>query len=529
MSEFSIDLTNTKKRKRLSQHWHWLANIVIAAAWLWLFRSIYPHLTIIFTREDFRTNQLLLLGIIALVGWRWRKQPNNTSTTINPAPRAHPAPLILAFGGALGFILLQHWFNINTIAAALFGLASYGLMGLWLPPQRWRNGIWAALLFIGCLPFGDFIQVFIGYPMRIATAAFVRDLLAAAGATSIGIETILVFENGISQIDVPCSGVKSLWTGMLFLIAATWVEKRALSWRWLGVALLFGLGLALANALRVFILVLIGQVVGWPQTAEILHVPLGVIGFVAACGMALGLLRLLPITSPNLSVTARYANPNHSFLLMFGVMTLALLSHLAPPFNPTAYGNAATASQQAQPALNFGPTIHTTPLQLRPGELDWLYQDGAEQVERVRFRYQPDTQAANDAAISGSMLIVGSHTWRAHHNPERCFENYGLATLSSMTHLITSNGADQALPMRILSLSNGKKDGQLSAAYWFQSADKSTDDYGTRLWAAFSLQKQPWVLVTILFDQPLDARAPNLSPFYLNVQQAAAAFVAQAP
>ncbi|MEI7469027.1 MAG: hypothetical protein WCL57_12505 [Chloroflexota bacterium] len=63
------------------------------------------------------------------------------------------------------------------------------------------------------------------------------------------------------------------------------------------------------------------------------------------------------------------------------------------------------------------------------------------------------------------MLIVASQTWQAHHNSKRCFENYGLSTLSSMTYLITSNGANQALPIRILSLINGKKDVQLSAAY----------------------------------------------------------------
>lgn len=493
----------------------------IGAAWLWVFRSIYPHLAIIFTREDFRTNQLLLLGVIGLVLWRWRDaNPDRTSGFALPAPRLRlrPAPFALMLVAGLGFIGLQHWLNINTIAATLFGFASYGLLGLWLSPHRWRSGIWAALLFIGTLPFGDFVQVFIGYPMRIATAAFVRDVVAAAGVASIGIETILVFENGISQVDVPCSGVKSLWTGFLFLIAATWIERRSLSWRWLWVAGLFALVLALVNALRVLILVLCGQVLGWQRLAEVLHVPLGVIGFVLACGLGLYLLRRLPAIAPSPATAPapdQPAPPRPMSWLAGCVAGLVALSHFFPPFVPS------TAAPSAARPLVLPPNLSASPLQLRPGELDWLYQDGAEQVERFRFSYpSASSDAAASPTITGSILLVRSQTWRAHHNPERCFENYGLAVQSSFTHVVATGNPAAPLPMRALLLSNGKKDGQRAAAYWFQSAAKSTDDYGTRLWAAFSLQKQPWVLVTILFDQPPDATSYRLSPFYLDVQQA---------
>ena len=98
-------------------------------------------------------------------------------------------------------------------------------------------------------------------------------------------------ENGVSQVDLPCSGVKSLWTGALFLIAATWIERRPLNLRWLGVAGIFGGLLLAANLARVAVLVLVGQVAGWPLAAEMIHVPLGVLGFVAACAAAVMLMR----------------------------------------------------------------------------------------------------------------------------------------------------------------------------------------------------------------------------------------------
>jgi exosortase O len=119
------------------------------------------------------------------------------------------------------YLVVERYLDINTLSACLFGLATYGLLGLWPEPRHWRQGLPAALLLIGALPFGEHMQTFVGFPMRILTAAIVRDGLAAAGVASVGLDTILVLENGVSQVDLPCSGVRSLWTGGLFLIAAT--------------------------------------------------------------------------------------------------------------------------------------------------------------------------------------------------------------------------------------------------------------------------------------------------------------------
>ena len=49
--------------------------------------------------------------------------------------------------------------------------------------------------------------------------------------------------------------------------------------------------LLVANLVRVAILVDIGLVADWRLLAEMLHVPLGVLGFVLACFMAVAMLR----------------------------------------------------------------------------------------------------------------------------------------------------------------------------------------------------------------------------------------------
>jgi exosortase O len=271
-----------------------MANIALACAalpaWLWFVRDLWPHLSVLATGEDFRTNQLLFAGIAALLLYRARRH-----SLVAPATPAMHLPGLLAFAlGAGGYVFSKRVLDVNTPAAVFAGLALYALLGAWLPAQRWLRGLPAALLLIGALPLGDFADVFIGYPLRAFTAGLVSSAFGAAGIAGIRADTILVFENGIAHVDVPCSGVKSLWTGGLFLLAATWIEQRAITWRWLLAAIAFALVLVMMNVLRVALLSLMGQVLGLRTFAEMLHVPLGVVAFAASCAAGWWLLQRAP-------------------------------------------------------------------------------------------------------------------------------------------------------------------------------------------------------------------------------------------
>ena len=112
-------------------------------------------------------------------------------------------------------------------------------MGFWMAPRNWWRGLPACLLLVVALPFGEQVQTFIGFPMRVTTAVLISDILALAGAEHLNVFTILLFENGVMQVDLPCSGVKSLWTGLLFLLAATCIERRPINLRWLMTVLVF--------------------------------------------------------------------------------------------------------------------------------------------------------------------------------------------------------------------------------------------------------------------------------------------------
>ena len=471
-----------------------LANAALVILWLFIYRPVFPYLAVIFSREEFRTNQIVLLGATILIVLQVRK--GDLQLSLDALPQRYPPALALALGGSSLFLLVERTLDINTLSASLFGLASYGLLGLWMSPPHWRGGLPAALLIIGALPFGEHMQTFVGYPVRILTAGIVREGLAAMGVHTVGVDTILVFESGISKVDLPCSGVKSLWTGGLFWLAATWIERRPIHLRWFLAAVGFAVLLLAANLGRVAVLVLVGQVAGWRLLAEMLHVPLGVLGFIGACATAVVLLRRLPAVPgdkvPGLAASVNgLPRPLWLAPVLGGVfLFMALL------YTP----RSQVALAQSSPTWRFPAEMGAELWPMTRGEREWLAEGGADSVERWRFQWRGHT---------GSMLFVTSTTWRAQHQPERCFQVYGLTIEQSYTHLV-----GPGFPIRLLSLSNGSENVRLSAAYWLQTADQATDDYATRIWADLGSQRQRWILVTIMFDEAVDPRLPEAEALY---------------
>lgn len=468
-----------------------VGNTVLIAAWLWLFVPLFPYLRLIFTNEDFRTSQLISLAIIGLLVRQW--QVGNLPIDLNQPAQLNRAPLGLMAVGAIGFLLNEWLLDVNTISSTLFALGTYGVLGLWMEPQRWRRGLPAALLLVGMLPYGHHMQTFIGYPMRIASAALVRDVLAVVGVATVGIDTILVLENGVSHIDSPCSGVQSLWTGAQFLLAATWLEERRLGVRWLFVLLILVVLLFISNFVRILALVVAGSVAGLPLLAEMLHVPLGVLGFVLACGVALwGLKRFVPQLPENqreeqsVIVNRRWLSAGLPILLVIGSFF---------------YTERQQTGLQFESA-SFSFPFETEPEPLTEWERQWLTKDGAESAERHTFTHNN---------LKGSMILVTSQTWRAHHKPERCFEVYGLPLGAAETSLVRPD-----FPLRELNLDNGR----YTASYWFQSAETTTDDYATRIWADLAPQRDRWVLVSMVFEG--EPESAELAPFYEMLHAAVA-------
>lgn len=463
-------------------------NMILLALWGWLYWAVFGYFRIIFSMEEFRTNQLLLVLVLGLFIIQFRKE--RWQPRLDVLPQIFWPGLSLVAIGSVLYLFSERYLDINTLSASLFGLATYGLLGLWISPRRWLAGLPAALLLIGTLPFGEHLQTFVGYPMRIATARIIQEGLQAAGVHSVGLDTILVFESGLAQVDIPCSGIKSLWTGMLFLIAATWIECSAINLRWFGIAALMGVLLFVANVARVGVLVFVGQVAGWELIAEFIHVPLGVLAFAVVCVVVLIIIRkqrTFKSRVPSLS--------NHNNSEEDSVKAAKRPVWLAPLLAVGIAGMALAYTPRPIPAMAqakidwvFPSALQVQENPLSPGLYAWVTQDGAEFADRWDFTWQDEPSQA-----SGKLTFVTSTTWRAQHHPDRCFEAHGITVESAQTVLFDENFSAQWVLV-----SGGPH--QATALYWLQTGNQATDDFATRIWSDLGSERQPWVLVTLLLD-----------------------------
>ncbi len=148
----------------------------------------------------------------------------------------------------------------------------------------------------------------------------------------------------------------------------------------------------------------------------------------------------------------------------------------------------ATSSLMAVKSIDFPSQITTENLALSRSEINFFDNPANPLVQKMRF------QTDND--LSGSMLIVASDTWHAHHPPELCFVGNGFK-VDKMNSTLLNN----TIHARWLSL----QDGDLSATYWFQSAEETTDNFISRLWEDITHQNKTWVLVSVLFDKSLNS------------------------
>jgi exosortase O len=254
-----------------------------------------------------------------------------------------------------------------------------------------------------------------------------------------------------------------------------------------------------ANLARVATLVIVGQLAGLRILAEMLHVPLGVIGFVVVCGTAVALLRRIQTKNHNPENRHAAETPKPVWLagvLVFSIITMGVLYTPRP----------ASLAPQPIRTLHFPAELQVEAMPLSQDELEWLNEDGAASAERWRFDWR---------GYSGSFLFVYSRTWRSQHSPERCFTVYGLSVENSHTYLAAPD-----FPIRMVSLDDGKGNPLYSAVYWFQSQDRVTEDHATRIWADLEPQREAWVLATILFDEPAELQTSDLRELYSAVRLA---------
>ncbi len=526
-----------------------LAHAGLALLWLLLFRDALAHLARIYLRADMSVSAVTLLALALLAMRRaWQGSGGRLAGRLRAAllrgPAWRPMPLLVTALATLSYLVAVAVLDVHVLQDALFGLASFGLVGLWMAPRAWRRAWPVCLLAVATLPFGYHLDTFLGYPLRVATAAGVAEGLGARLEGS-GLEAVLSIENRVAQVDLPCSGVKGLWTGSLLLLLAALLRGSGLGWRWWAALLTQSLALVAANFLRVLALAAVGLVWEQPVVAGWLHLPLGVLGFAAACWLGLAVLgggagsvdgvedvdemdrvdRVDARGRPGVEGSARGAGCHNdaptaapavrapvirpeSWRLMAGLLLCTVAANLA--LRPRIIADAGQAPRAGQ-GWAWPEGWRVEPLPLKASDAAWLTADGAAAVERVRFERQ---------GVSGSAILVLAATWRAHHAPERCFQIYGLKLLSDRA-LSTAAGS---ATIRWMALGDDSGRPSHAALTWFQGRDgRIIGDYAARIWADLDPGPQPWVLASVLFDRPVAADDPAALALAAELQGSIAA------
>ncbi|MEM7772438.1 MAG: exosortase O [Cyanobacteria bacterium P01_E01_bin.6] len=480
---------------------NWGVSGAVVILWVYFgFPELKGFAHLIQTLSSF--NLILLAGAVTVLLIQCLRNREHWNLSIEPTFSRFP--LVMMFGAAIASILSRWFLDLEQLSIIWFVIGTYGLMGLFCHSRAWKRGIpfmgaFAILVLLMALEFTD-----LGHLARTSIAEIVELLLKPFGVTAITSEDILVLSTGIAFVDIPCSGFKNIEIGSLFFIAASLLERKQMGRRWFLVGLANVALLITANVGRILVIVVLTFVMQQRTIAEILHVPLGLFGFITVCLVTLQLLRIVP-RQGSATVTAsstgqRRSQPpairfRHAALSMSLLIGLVLIPH--PAINTTI---PATFR-----ALQWPTPMHTQAIELSDFEQTFFARYPGVEAQKQRFAF-------ND--IAGSMIVVASPTWQAHHAPELCFSSSGLEIDQMQKQSLTSH-----VTGRWLSFNHGQR----QATYWFQSPQRTTDHYLDRVWSEITRHDPTWTMVSILFDQPVTSDNADVQAMLDEVHGAIAA------
>lgn len=474
-----------------------VGHLCLWGSWLYLYTPSLRWISKTFTHTDYQLNACVaLLCSCACVYTiaRHQKQFEVTYLWDRLKPTLRPFALLGTWMCCGIYIYSENVLNTHIVSATCWGLGTYFLLGLWLRPSVWKNGLPIALLLIATLPFGTHLDQLVGFPLRVMTTKWSDSILQGLGVKLQSSQSLLILENGIAHVDSPCSGIKSLWSGALFFLALTWITRHTLNLFWILKGMLFVGSLLLTNTLRVTLITGLSIVYQQREWAEILHEPLGILGFVGAGGIAyLLLLSSSPKKQEETAIVQRSSNRWY-----IGAMALLSCSFLV-----FAYYQHPRVSQHFPKQSNqhvFPAQWKVRPQALTVQEQRLYRRDSRTSVRKVSFRYK---------GWSGDLLLVRSRSWRMHHPPEICLTSNGfqVKTLQS----IRMSGQKSIRFVRL-------QPHNWTSIYWYQSHKTTTDILAQRIWKSLHKNERDWYMVSILFHQSIRPKDWKRSAFFRLLQ-----------
>lgn len=377
---------------------------------------------------------------------------------------------------ALTLILLCSGLSLFTFPILQQLSAAFALLGVYgftsafsrMSAGVWRQGLVLAALASLAIPFALVRGTGLGFYLRLMTADAAAQALSWFGHASLGAHDVLIFDNGIAQVDAPCSGLKSLFTGTGFFLVASLILRRRVSRSWMGLYLIFIGLLLVANTVRVITLIYLAEIAGKHSVAEAIHMPLGLVLFSLCC--LFGLWGLTRVKSyKNLPETSVETSP----LWLSGMAVFALCLMVLTHFQDTPEFSTKLTPPSA---------VSLESVSLTPTEVGFFEARDNTKAQKWMFEYQ---------GLSGSMLVVQSRAANGLHAPEVCFLGNGIS-VDDMRSMSSGNQN-----YRWLTVDESRR----NAMYWMQSAEQVTDDFRVRLSRFIFSGHRDWTLVTVLLDE----------------------------
>jgi exosortase O len=412
--------------------------------------------------------RFILIGLVALALFDFFAQPVSA--------RVHPRAVSIALTGLLLDSAVRLYSSVQFVHMASGLLLLYALCACFMDAQAWRKRVVLLATLVLCLPIQPHVDAHLGLPLRLWTAQAVAPLLELLGVRNVTVESIIVTENGVADVANACSGVRTLWYAVALWLGARLMWPHTSTRRWwlagiLSVAMAVGL-----NALRVTTLVLALHHQAPVLLAEMAHASLGLLALAGVGTLNLFLSRSTDPATSTKTATETVAAVSWPVQILLAALMLAT-AQLPPPARTLV---AASTLQ----TLRWSPALNTSPLPLSEQESSLILGHDATVAEKQRFNFH---------GVEGSLLVVRSGNWRAHHAPELCLLAQG-AHLEGMHKVITSNGT-----FRVMTLQGGMQ----SAITWFQSDARVLPDLGARWWSQLLRPQEQWSLITVVVDQTL--------------------------
>ena len=426
---------------------------------------------------------VLVMSIVALIVYKkWDAIKKSWSFSWH-----HPAAW-----GLMTMLILDlinaTFFHYNILSALFFFLGFYFLLGLFIERSLWKRAAFLVGIIALTLPFIEHIQTFLGFPVRIGTAKLVSTLLGWLGHSTITESTIIFTENTATSIDLPCSGVKSIYIGTLLMFIIFFLKQVRLSWALFLGAFSFYLLLLFFNFWRVFSLVYIVDILGLEAQGDAIHVFLGVVGFVLSVLFLWWFIGRFSETKRAQNTNRVTSSKKALIVLISFIISVDIVSSLYFYIKPTVI-------QQDQNHYNFD--FSQEEFEIIPfTEKEKGFFSSRELQYAQKFRGEIDD-------LPYALLILTSQSWRTHHNPEICIQGLGHQIQSSKIVQLNGNELRQA------NLTNDEG----AIFYWFVSSDEIISDYSQRIWKGIMAPNQSWSLVVLRVADPDHLKHPDFKTF----------------